>query len=51
MKLSCENELHIFSNTKVSAAKGHGKNYTTSPSPPSLRNRLLAVPLKMLSNQ
>ena len=27
MELTCENELHIFSNTKVSAAKDHGKNY------------------------
>ena len=27
LKLTCEYELHILPNTKVSAAKGHGKNY------------------------
>ena len=27
LKLTCEYELYISSNTKVSAAKDHGKNY------------------------
>ena len=27
LKLTCEYELHILPNTKVSAAKDHGKNY------------------------
>ena len=27
MRLTCEYELDILSNTKVSLAKGHGENY------------------------
>ena len=27
LKLTCEYELHILTNTYVSVAKGHGKNY------------------------
>ena len=27
LKLPCEYELYILSNTKVSTAKGHGENY------------------------
>ena len=27
MKLTCENELHVFSDTKVSVAKDVGENY------------------------
>ena len=27
LKLTCEYELHILPNTKVGAAKDHGKNY------------------------
>ena len=27
LKLTCEYELHILPNKKVSAAKGHGQNY------------------------
>ena len=37
LKLACECELHILPNTKVSAAKDHGKNYMkVTPDPPSL---------------
>ena len=45
LRLTCEYELHILPNTKVSAAREHGKNYIKLR--PSLichllRNRLLA---------
>ena len=46
LKLTCENELHTFSNTKVSAAKNHCENYMKVRPPlvrHLLRNRLLNV--------
>ena len=37
LKLTCEYELHILPNTKVSAAKDHGKNYMKAR-PPLVRH-------------
>ena len=44
LKLTCEHELHILSNKKVSAAEDHGKNYMKVRQPlvrHLLRDRLL----------
>ena len=45
LKLTCEYELHVLPNTKVSTAKDHGKNYMKVRPPMVrhlLRNRLLS---------